>query len=439
MAYRSRVRLPPRRPGVLAAAAVTLLALLAPLAPLTPAQAAAPGSAPGSVPPGATTRQAAPKRLITYTEWDTTRQLARGDRSGVVMDGGRLVLGRPAGRRTYAGRSYDRGSWTSPWVRHHTFTELVASWSARTPGDSWVEVEVRGRRPAGPTSWDVLARWTSGDTHLERRTVSGQGDEGTSVAVDTWRAPAGLTTYQLRVTLLRRTSTRAAPSVDVVGAMASRVPSTASATSAPGPARGRGMRVPPYSQMIHRGHYPQWGNGGEAWCSPTSTSMVLGWYGALPPARSYGWVPSGHPNPFVDHAARSVYDYAYDGAGNWPFGTAYAASLAGRAFVTRLRSMREAEEFVVARIPLVISIAFRAGELDGAPISSSNGHLLVVVGFTRSGDVVVNDPAAPTNGSVRRTYDRGQLERAWLNASGGLTYVIRDAEHPLPAGPASNW
>ena len=63
----------------------------------------------------------------------------------------------------------------------------------------------------------------------------------------------------------------------------------------------------------------------------------------------------------------------------------------------------------------------------------------MVVGFTRAGDVVVNDPAAPGNGSVRRTYDRGQLERAWLTASGGLTYVIRDADHPLPAGQASNY
>ena len=31
------------------------------------------------------------------------------------------------------------------------------------------------------------------------------------------------------------------------------------------------------------GEYPQYGGGGEAWCSPTSTSMVLGYYEALPP------------------------------------------------------------------------------------------------------------------------------------------------------------
>ncbi len=422
------MRLPLRRLGVLAAAAATTLALLATV-PTSGAPVAHERPA----------RQAAPQRLITYTQWDSTNQLLTGSRNGVAVDAGRLVLGKPAGQRRFGGRTYDRGAWTSPWVRHHAFTELIASWSALTPGDSWIEVHVRGRRPAGATSWDVLARWTSGDAHVKRHTVSGQPDDGTSVNVDTWKVPNGLTTYQLRVTLLRRTGTDAAPSVDVVGAMASKVPSTTSGTSSPGVASGRILQVPTYSQMIHRGHYPQWGGGGEAWCSPTSTSMVLGWYDALPPARAHRWVPAGHPNPFVDHAARQVYDHAYDGAGNWPFNTAYAAALAGKAFVTRLRSLREAERFIVAGIPLVISIAFGRGELDGAPISSTNGHLLVIVGFTRSGHVVVNDPAAARNGGVRRSYKRGQLERAWLNASGGLTYVIRDVAHPLPAGNASNY
>jgi hypothetical protein len=50
--------------------------------------------------------------------------------------------------------------------------------------------------------------------------------------------------------------------------------------------------------------------------------------------------------------------------------------------------------------------------------------------------VIVNDPAAPTNAGVRRTYDRAQFERAWLDGSGGLSYVLHDREHPLPKRPA---
>jgi hypothetical protein len=192
--------------------------------------------------------------------------------------------------------------------------------------------------------------------------------------------------------------------------------------------------------MAHAGPNPQWGGGGEAWCSPTSTSMVLGYFGALPPKSAYRFVPAGHPAPWVDYAARKTYDADYEGTGNWPFNTAYAAPLAGDAFVTRLRSLREAEEFIAAGIPLVASISWGHGELDGAHVSASNGHLVVIVGFTADGDVVTNDPAADTAAGVRTTYDRAQFENAWLPTSGGLVYVIHDAGHPLPPAPAqANW
>jgi hypothetical protein len=174
--------------------------------------------------------------------------------------------------------------------------------------------------------------------------------------------------------------------------------------------------------------------------STTSTSMVLGWYDALPPRSAYRFVPAGHPNPWVDYAARRTYDKQYEGTGNWPFNTAYAAPLAGHAFVTRLRSLREAETFIAAGIPLVASISWGPGELSGAPVSSSNGHLVVIVGFSASGDVVVNDPAAPTAAGVRRVYDRSQFENAWLPTSGGLAYVVHDDAHPLPPAPSqANW
>jgi hypothetical protein len=200
------------------------------------------------------------------------------------------------------------------------------------------------------------------------------------------------------VTLARKAGTTAPVSVDAVTATTSRT-TGAGVTSAPGVARGVLLEVPAYSQMTHRGHFAQWGGGGEAWCSPTSLAMVLGYYGALPTPSSYPWVPAGHLDPWVDAVARGVYDHGYDGTGNWPFNTAYAASrlVGGSAFVARLRDLSEAERFVAAGIPVVASIAFGRGELTGAPISSSNGHLLVIVGFTADGDVVVNDPAAPSN------------------------------------------
>nr|MBA2716200.1 C39 family peptidase [Propionibacteriales bacterium] len=88
----------------------------------------------------------------------------------------------------------------------------------------------------------------------------------------------------------------------------------------------------------------------------------------------------------------------------------------------------------------VASIGFGPGELDGAPISSTNGHLLVIRGFTQNGDVIVNDPAALVAKTVRRVYDRGQFENAWLDTTGGVAYVIHPTTKPLPTPSAhSNW
>lgn len=375
--------------------------------------------------------QAAPARRIDYTSWETPGELRSGTLESLRVAGGRLALVPGA----------DGGRWTSTWATPgFALTRLIASWSARTPGDSRIAVEVRGRSGSTTSSWDTLAVWASGDRFVRRTTSSGQADDLGSVNVDTWVVPGGVTAYQLRVTLTRAAGQASSPSLDSVGAMSSLLPAVSGVqTSRPGVGRGIVLDVPRYSQMVHRGHYPEYGAGGEAWCSPTSTSMVLGYYDALPAASAYSWVPAGHVDPWVDHAARMTYDDEYEGTGNWPFNTAYAASLTDQAFVTRLRSLREAERFIAAGIPLVASIAFGRGELDGAPISSTDGHLLVIVGFTDDGDVVVNDPAASTRAGVRRTYDRGQFEDVWIPASGGTVYVIADDAHPLPANSPGSW
>jgi hypothetical protein len=166
--------------------------------------------------------------------------------------------------------------------------------------------------------------------------------------------------------------------------------------------------------------------------------MLLAHWKAGPTRREYAWVKDSYTQPWVAHAARSTFDYSYDGAGNWPFSTAYAGKQGLDAFVTRLRSLRGAEDFIRAGIPLTVSIAYGSGELDGSPIGSTAGHLLVVRGFTKAGNVITNDPAAASAAGVRRVYKRGQFERAWLSASGGLTYVVRPARVALPARSASS-
>ena len=134
--------------------------------------------------------------------------------------------------------------------------------------------------------------------------------------------------------------------------MASRVPDEAPEDVSPGGlAWGVELPVPPYSQQLHRGDYLHWDLGGNSWCSPTSTSMLLAFHDRLPAPSDYAWVEPGFPDRFVVQAARHVFDYAYKGAGNWSFNTAYAGRHGADAFVTRLRSLTEVETFIAAGRP----------------------------------------------------------------------------------------
>ena len=341
-------------------------------------------------------------------------------------------------------RAYLTEVWTSPPVAApFGATEVVPSWDIATPPGTWVLVELRGEvAGAGRwTRWWDLGHWTAGDDaaagDIRRTSVPGQADEDVKVSVDALRTRAGrtLSAWQLRLTLLRPADAAAGPTVRWAGAIASALPDEAGPVSEFTLGREVLVDVPLHSQELHRGHHPEYDGGGEAWCSPTSLTMVLEHWGRHVDPALLDWVrPQPHTDPQVDHVARSVYDVAYCGAGNWAFNTAYAGQLGLDAFVTRLRSLAEAELLVAAGIPLVTSVAFGEGALHGADYVT-DGHLVVVVGFTAEGHVVVNDPAAPTTEAVRRVYDRAQLERAWLGKPGGTVYVIRDPAVPLPPAP----
>ena len=400
------------------AAALPLPLLLA--TSLVPSAGASAGAAAGTD----ARKRATPQVLLT--SWSSYADFKSGRRKGVKLGRGQVSLLEPR-PRAVAGKAYEAGTWTSPWATPgFGATALIPTWEATTPGRSMVRVEVRGRSADGRTgSWDRVADWSRTNRPVARTTYSGQTDDLGRVSVDTWWATSSVTSYQLRVTLLRPRGSSKAVSLERVGAVASVDASTPRPTSKPGPGVGTVLPVPTYSQMVHSGHYPRWGGGGEAWCSPTSTAMVLGYYGISPAPTG---IEPGHVDAVVDHTAKMVYDHGYDGTGNWAFNTAYAATLvAGDSYVTRMRDLREAEDHIAAGVPLVVSIAFGRNQLAGAPISSSNGHLLVIVGFEADGDVVVNDPAGASNGEVRRVYDRAQFERIWISASGGTAYVIRNS------------
>jgi hypothetical protein len=344
--------------------------------------------------------------------------------------------------------AYESGSWLSaPFTSPFAFDELVASWNATTPDGTWIQTEMQATGGGRITKWYLLGIWASGDGTIHRTSRSAQGDADGFVAIDTFirsKKAAPLTSYQLRVTLYRVAGTSESPAVRFIGAMTSAASDFAIPSAPAGVVRE--LAVPQLSQELHRGHFPEYDNGGEAWCSPTSTAMVLDYWKAAgypssgPTSIQLDAFPGvGHADGQVDYAARYVYDWNYQGAGNWPDNTAYAASFAGmNGFVTRLRSLAEAERFIANGIPLVASIN---GKLPGFLFKKTSGHLLVIRGFTATGDVITNDPAVFADADARVVYGRGDFEKVWLEGSAGIVYVIYPNGVRLPAneGPNPNW
>ncbi|MFF9407900.1 peptidase C39 family protein [Streptomyces anandii] len=435
---------PPSRRSVLAAAV---------------AAAVAGGTSQATAAPAAAPRDTTPARPVDYRAWTTYAEWRTGTALGTrALAGARpgIAIAAPAGTTDYTDphtgttAAWEYATWTSP-VHRLTVpaTEAIASWNAHTPPGTWIQTELQGTYSDGTqTPWYVMGRWAAGDEDIRRTSVDGQTDGRSTIWTDTFAVddPASglrLASYRLRLTLYRRPGTQLTPTVWRIGAMGSDVPDrfTVPASTPAHPARE--LTVPCYSQEIHAGQYPQYDNGGEAWCSPTSSQMIIEyWGGRLTPAQ-LSWVDPSYADPQVCHAARSTYDYQYAGCGNWPFNAAYAATFKDlQGVITRLGSLTDLETLIAAGIPAITSQSFLKSELTGAGYGTS-GHLMTVIGFTADGDVIANDPASPSDAAVRRVYLRREFENIWLrtkrynasgkvvSGSGGVCYLY------FPAHPTS--
>jgi hypothetical protein len=329
----------------------------------------------------------------TTTLHERAQDWAGAELRGVEVRGQTLTL---AGGAT-------SGTLTGQPIKVAAFDELVPSWNSTTPGAGSVTVEVRAQTGTAWTRWFSFGTWSSAEGGAS---LNGQKDAAGQILTDTLRLSAKATTYQYRVTLRGagtsvrllafNTSDRARQAAGV-GQASNRA------------AWGKVTDVPQRSQMVFAE--------GAGWCSPTSTSMILAHYGV---------------NVAVPTAAKGMFDRVYEGTGNWPFNIAYAGEQGMRAFITRLPSLAAAEKYTGAGLPLAVSLGWKAGELPGAPLASSDGHLMVLLGFDAKGNPVMNDPAAPTDAGVRRTYPRAAFEKLWLTHSGGLSYVIAPQGTALP-------
>ncbi len=255
--------------------------------------------------------------------------------------------------------------------------EGVLSWNTFTDRGALEFRLLRAHAPATP--WLQFAEWSPGG----RQSFSPQHEDVT-VDVDVIRSTQPFDGIELR-----------APDVEF-NALAFATPVHCE-PSLPYAANARVLDVPARSQYVAPEE--------RGWCSPASLSMLNAHHGL-----DYD----------VTATARAVFDRAYNGTGNWSFNVAFSGSLGLRAAVVYLRNLDHAQRLIEAGLPLAISYSWSDGELPGAPIEHSEGHLAVLCGFTENGDCAMNDPAAP---NIRVVYPRSAIERIWQR-NNGVAFAI---------------
>jgi len=214
-------------------------------------------------------------------------------------------------------------------------------------------------------------------------------------AIDMYTAPRPVERARLRVRL------HPAGALTENWIMALSTSDVASPPVEPETDRAARLEVPARSQMEEAAAIR------ERICSPTCVAMVLEFWGRA---------------VSVPQLAAEVFHAGLDLYGVWPAAIHAAARRGVAGYLLRFPDWASAAWCLEQGLPIIASIRFEPGELRGAPLAGTAGHLVVIVGA--EGDLVlVNDPAGPSRWQVPRRYLLREFCRVWLER-GGVGYVL---------------
>ncbi len=339
-----------------------------------------------------------------------------------------------------------KGVYTSPEIETKPFEYLILSWNADTPEGTYIEIEGRVHAgAAGKRQWSGWLSWGNWSTTAftgedGKRVLPGSApaaraeDAIAKVATDELfvKGSAGETAdkFQYRLTLHGVAATKRTPNVLLVagtirntlkgGTVAKPIPAGSPDLSK----LDKDLDIPVYSQYLRHSAIS------GSICSPTSVAMALGYYGV---------------DVSPEQAAWGVNDYGDNIFGNWPFNTAYAAAHGVPAYVEYATPPEGADPWYAAKKeiadgnPVIVSVRYRKPgymgssepPVEGVPIDSTGGHLVLVRGFTWEDGkeyVIVNDPAARKLEEVRRLYPASQFFAAWTKK---VMYVLHPDENEI--------
>ncbi len=277
------------------------------------------------------------------------------------------------------------------WRPRRPARHLVPSFSALSPADAGFRFELSVRRSVRWSPW-VAGASIGPDLFPPLATR----EDGIAAEIDEFTVTPAADALRLRLRVAAGPQALDAPWLVALSAWDGGADAAAAA-----PAGGARLAVPALSQMAEA----------EAIrmrvCSPASVAMVLAYHGR--PAE-------------VATLAREIFHPTLDCYGVWPAAIRAAGRRGVAGYLLRFPDWGSAAWCLGRGLPVIASVRYRAGELTGAPVPETTGHLLVLTGW-EGGEVLVNDPAAPRAGEVPRRYRLDELSRVWLER-GGVGYVL---------------
>lgn len=386
-----------------------------------------PGEDPGNDQNGETVeydeREMLNQNLFVFT---TQEDFAKGHTDGTeVSDYGNGAITLEAGSTS--------GTYTSPIIKTSPFEYMILSWNADTPEDSNVTIHGRVHVNGEWSQWLSWGTWSTSSypDKAGKMVMPGsapapeQGDSIAKVATDELyvKGSSGETAdaFQYRLILNSGSNSANKPHVRLMASTVKNtlegqvIPATVPANSAELDELDQDLDVPTYSQAIRDPMIS------SSICSPTSVAMALGYFGHDISPEQSAWFAN---------------DYVGSMFGNWSFNVASATSFDLSGYVAYFIQEEggdpwlQVKEQIAAGNPVIVSVRYQSPEstesypvVEGVPISSTGGHLVLVRGFTWEDGVeyvIVNDSAAGDNEGVNRKYRADQFAEAWRK----VAYVI---------------
>lgn len=283
------------------------------------------------------------------------------------------------------------------------FNQVIASWNCKTTPDTGLAIYVRtGKSDGSWTSWYLMGERGNTDTNNNTKQ-----DTYGEVGGDTLGLKSNFSKIQYKVNFNSKNKSET-PVLNMMTLCHTNTAEAAKITykelikdfdgALTVPFRSQRSEDPSISSRI---------------CGPTSLAMILESHGIKTPTAD---------------VAKSSYDKFNDLYGNWPYLVAAASEYGLKGEVQYFTSLDGLKEEIMKGCPVLVGILYKKGERSNAdflPFTSKAGHMLVVTGFDKDGNVLVNDPAAPDAASGITVFKKEEFIKAWIDGGLGVALTFR--------------